>query len=300
MQLGKQLQKWRQERGISLEELAQQLNTAISHVKGIEAGEKMSSDELLQIARVLDEEPENKTIKKYYQRNGTTAFEAVGARLRFYREERGLSLNELGRQSGLSTAHLSEIERSLATPSLKTLERISKVLDIPTGSLFPADLDETLGQKVRRLREAMSITQKELGEILGVSYSMIAQIETDRVRPSLKILNHLADLFGVSAAYFVLDIEDEYYREQSGSIALRTALKRPQVRQVIDLLGAWTDKELEGLVGIIERLNTYRTPMDIQYQEVKAFLEKSTNEERQLVLDMIEIMQQPENKNEDD
>ncbi|HNX28012.1 MAG TPA: helix-turn-helix transcriptional regulator [Syntrophomonadaceae bacterium] len=293
MLLGKQLQKWRQEKGISLEELARQLNTALAKVIDIESGKEMSADELLQIAKILDDEPENKTINKYYKRNGETLTSAVGARLRFYREERGLSISELGRQAGLSAAHLSEIERSLATPSLKTLEKISQVLDIPTGSLLPADLDETLGQKVRRLREAMGITQKELGEMLGVSCNMITQIETDRTQPSLKVLNNLADLFGISSVYFVMDIENEYYREQYNANALKTALKRPEIRQVVDLIAAWTNKELEGLTGIIERLNTYRSPLDAQYHEVKEFLDRSTNEERQLLLDMIEIMKQP-------
>lgn len=253
----------------------------------------MSADELLKIARVLDEEPQNKTINKYYKRDGKTSTSAVGERLRFYREERGMSISELGRQAGLSAAHLSEIERSLATPSLKTLEKLSQVLDIPTGSLLPADLDETMGQKVRRLREAMGITQKELGEMLGVSYSMITQIETDRAQPSLKTLNNLADIFGISSFYFVLDIEDEYYREQNQSTALKTALKRPEIRKVIDLIAAWTNEELDGLAGIIERLNTFRAPLDVQYHEVKDFLDKSTNEERQLVLDMIELLKQP-------
>lgn len=291
MLLGKQLQKWRQEKGISLEELAQQLNTALSAVIDIEEGKEISADKLLQVARILDDEPEKNT-RKYYKKNGTST-ESVGSRLRFYREERGLSINELGRQAGLSAAHLSEIERSLATPSLKTLEKISQVLDVPAGSFLPADLDETMGQKVRRLREAMGITQKELGEMLEVSYSMIAQIETDRTQPSLKILNNLADYFGVSSFYFLVDNEDEIYREQYATNAFKTALKRPDIRKVIDLIAAWTDKELEGLVGIIERLNTYRSPLDAQYHEVKEFLEESTNEERQLLLDMIEIMKKP-------
>lgn len=297
MLLGKQLQKWRQEKGISLEELARQLNTALSAVIDIEEGKEISADKLLQVARILDDEPEVNT-RKYYRRNGVNTTESVGSRLRFYREERGLSINELGRQAGLSAAHLSEIERSLATPSLKTLEKISQVLDVPTGSFLPVDLDETLGQKVRRLREAMGITQKELGEMLGVSYSMVTQIETDRTQPSLRTLNNLADIFGISSVYFLMDNEDDYFREQYNSNALKTALKRPGIRKVIDLIAAWTDKELEGLVGIIEKLNTYRSPLDAQYHEVKEFLEKSTNEERQLILDMIDIMKKPSEEKE--
>jgi hypothetical protein len=64
----------------------------------------------------------------------------------------------------------------------------------------------------------------------------------------------------------------------------------------VDLIAAWTDQELLNLVGIIERLNTYRSPLDAQYKEIKTFLERTTNEERQVILDLIELIKKPELK----
>jgi transcriptional regulator with XRE-family HTH domain len=295
MSLGKQLKKWREEKGMSLEELAGQLNTALSSVMEIEQGKEMSAEMVLQVAKLLDEEP-SKNTDKYYQEK-TSSVESVGSRLRRLREERGLSLNELSRRSGVSAAHLSEIERSLSTPSLKTLDKLAQMIDVPTSQLFPINIEETLGQKVRRLRETMGLTQKDLGEMVGVSDSMITQIETDRTQPSLKILNNMGKSLGVNTSYFLMEsMEEELFIDQYNNNALKYALKRSTIRQVVDLIAVWTDKELLSLVGIIERLNTYRSPLDAQYREVKAFLDRSTNEERQVVLDLIDILKQPDEK----
>jgi transcriptional regulator with XRE-family HTH domain len=218
---------------------------------------------------------------------------ASGENLRRLREEKGISLNELSRRAGVSAAHISQIERSLATPSLKTLEKIAQVLEMPTSRLLPSVSDDGLGQKVKRLRELAGLTQKQLGEKIGVSYSMVTQIETCRTKPSLKVLNSLGKVFGVTPAYFLMDcLDEELSIDHYGNGSLRVALNRPEVRQVIDLIAAWTGSELASLAGIIQRLNTYRSPLDAQYQEVKEFLDHSTNEERQLVLNLIDLLRQ--------
>jgi transcriptional regulator with XRE-family HTH domain len=51
----------------------------------------------------------------------------------------------------------------LSTPSLKTLEKLAQVLNVPTSQLLSHHEDETIGQKVRRLRETRGLTQKDLG-----------------------------------------------------------------------------------------------------------------------------------------
>ncbi|HPF20421.1 MAG TPA: hypothetical protein PLC88_03700 [Syntrophomonas sp.] len=90
--------------------------------------------------------------------------------------------------------------------------------------------------------------------------------------------------------------EEDLYLDTYNNTTLKEALKRYEIRQVVDLIAAWTDQELLNLVGIIERLNTYRSPLDAQYNEIKTFLERSTNEERQVILDSIELIKKPELK----
>ncbi len=295
MSLGEQLKKWREEKGMTIEEVAGQLNIALSSLMEMEQSNEISPDVVLQIVKIFDREP-SKSTDKYYQKQNQT-IELVGSRLRRLREERGLSLNELSRKSGVSAAHLSEVERSLSTPSLKTLEKLAQVINVPTSQLFPINEEETLGQKVRRLRETMGLTQKDLGDMIGITDSMITQIETDRTQPSIKVLNNLGKSLGVNTSYFLMgSMDEDLYLDYYNNTTLKDALKRYEIRQVVDLIAAWTDPELLNLVGIIERLNTYRSPLDVQYSEIKTFLERSTNEERQVILDLIELIKKPEGK----
>ena len=52
--------------------------------------------------------------------------------------------------------------------------------------------------RVRELRELQSLTQKELGEMAGVSRQAINAIETGKYDPSIWLAYHLAQLFGLS------------------------------------------------------------------------------------------------------
>lgn len=61
----------------------------------------------------------------------------VGTTIRRLRSERGMSLQELSRASGVSAGMLSQIERDLANPSLKLLTKIQLALGTTAGALFP-------------------------------------------------------------------------------------------------------------------------------------------------------------------
>ncbi len=60
----------------------------------------------------------------------------VGQLLRQLREERGISIRELSRISGLSANALSMIERGLTSPSVSTLYRLTDALNVPITALF--------------------------------------------------------------------------------------------------------------------------------------------------------------------
>jgi XRE family transcriptional regulator, regulator of sulfur utilization len=60
----------------------------------------------------------------------------VGAAVREHRTARGMSLGELARACGLSRTILSRIESGAGNPSIETLWRISKALEVPLGALL--------------------------------------------------------------------------------------------------------------------------------------------------------------------
>src|SRR4051812_49856676 len=64
----------------------------------------------------------------------------------------------------------------------------------------PGGAEETIGQRLRRLRLERGLSQRELSAP-GVSYAYISRIEAGARRPSVKALRMLAAKLGVTAEY---------------------------------------------------------------------------------------------------
>jgi transcriptional regulator with XRE-family HTH domain len=70
--------------------------------------------------------------------SSSDAVAVLGARVRQLRRDRGLTLKALGREAELSHPFLSQVERGLARPSMRSVERIARALDVPLGTLWTA------------------------------------------------------------------------------------------------------------------------------------------------------------------
>ena len=73
----------------------------------------------------------------------------IGDRLRMRRRIRRLSLQQLAETTGLSVGLLSQVERNVSTPSLRSLREICEGLKMPMSWLFEAP-DETSSDVVVR------------------------------------------------------------------------------------------------------------------------------------------------------
>ena len=60
-----------------------------------------------------------------------------------------------------------------------------------------------LGQRIRKRREALNITQQELAQALGVTPQHISVVEQDKRVPSLTFLAKLSEKIGVSTDYLI-------------------------------------------------------------------------------------------------
>ncbi|MFZ0962906.1 MAG: helix-turn-helix transcriptional regulator [Terriglobia bacterium] len=60
----------------------------------------------------------------------------IGTRLRFLREEKGLSQGDVEKATGLLRCYISRLENGHTIPSLETLERFAAALDVPLFKLF--------------------------------------------------------------------------------------------------------------------------------------------------------------------
>lgn len=65
----------------------------------------------------------------------------VGARIKHFRNLAGLSQEKLAWQAGIAPAFLGQLERGLKSPTVKTLEKVTRALDISMAELFSGPVD---------------------------------------------------------------------------------------------------------------------------------------------------------------
>jgi transcriptional regulator with XRE-family HTH domain len=70
---------------------------------------------------------------------GLSWSEGIGQKLRRRRKVKRLSLKELAQKAGLSIGLLSQIERGVSTPSLRSLNQVCQALEMPMAWLFDQD-----------------------------------------------------------------------------------------------------------------------------------------------------------------
>ncbi|WP_256972541.1 helix-turn-helix domain-containing protein [Saccharibacillus sp. O23] len=97
----------------------------------------------------------------------------------------------------------------------------------------------TFGSRLKLLRSEKRLTQKDFAKLMNISESAVGMYERDEREPSFKILNQIADYFGVSYDYLL------------GSSIART----PEEGMAFSDGGRnWTEEEMQIAESIIETL----------------------------------------------
>jgi transcriptional regulator with XRE-family HTH domain len=90
----------------------------------------------------------------------------VGEKIKQLRERKGLSLKEVADATGFSTALLSQMENHLVSPSLGSLIKLAKALEVRVGDFF----GETQGEPFAIVRKNERKTISRFASKEGVSY----------------------------------------------------------------------------------------------------------------------------------
>jgi len=94
------------------------------------------------IKKPFDVDEFNETIEKILKNKGLLTnpeeelHKTIGASIRNFRKERGLTLKQLARRTGLSVSLLSQIERAESSASVSSLYKLSAALDVKLTDLF--------------------------------------------------------------------------------------------------------------------------------------------------------------------
>lgn len=113
-----------------------------------------------------------------------------------------------------------------------------------------------VGSVLKRLRHQHSLTQAELAELIGVSYSSISMIELGKRTPSLEVLELLADHFNVSIDYLTgKDSKSIYYLDPETAKLAEELHNRSDLRALLDAGRKTKPEELRYLIKLLEGTN---------------------------------------------
>jgi transcriptional regulator with XRE-family HTH domain len=146
----------------------------------------------------------------------------LGARLRSLRQARRLTLRDVSQRAGVTESFLSQVERDVTSPSIATLQRIARALDLSIAQLF-AEEPET-GRVVRReaRRTVAYPGLKSVDEFLTANMAGRLQLILSTIEPGggtgAEPYTHDSDEEVVVVLSGVLDlwVADEHYVLREG------------------------------------------------------------------------------------
>jgi transcriptional regulator with XRE-family HTH domain len=97
----------------------------------------------------------------------------IGATIRTYRQQKGMSQGDIEKRTGLLRCYLSRVENGHTVPSLETLQKIAYALDLHLAQFFS---DEVVSREMSSLR----LTEEEIRFLTQIQRYAARLSENDR------------------------------------------------------------------------------------------------------------------------
>ncbi|MDG4770306.1 MULTISPECIES: helix-turn-helix domain-containing protein [Micromonosporaceae] len=112
--------------------------------------------------------------------DGDARQDLVGARMRQFRKEQGLTLRGLASRANLSIGFLSQVERGVSSIGLTALNSVAAALDRPVAEFFSAEPTETAEDPQGSLPVHFTLTRADNGATEYVSGQQTYRMLSDR------------------------------------------------------------------------------------------------------------------------
>jgi len=149
--------------------------------------------------------------------------QSIGREVRAFRERLGLTIAELAKGSGISSGMLSKVENGTTSPSLASLQALSRALNVPVTALFRS-YEES--HQASFVKAGQGLTIERRGTRAGHQYQLLGHTPHGRlmVEPYLITLSEQSDVFPIfqhAGLEFLYILEGEMgYRHGSKTYAL--------------------------------------------------------------------------------
>jgi transcriptional regulator with XRE-family HTH domain len=119
---------------------------------------------------------------------------AIGHQVREFRNKLGMTVADLGRQAGLSAGMMSKIENGVTSPSLSTLQALSRALNVPVTAFFRKFEEQ---RDATFIKNGQGLLIERRGTRAGHQYQLLGHSigKSLVVEPYLVTLTETSDVF---------------------------------------------------------------------------------------------------------
>ncbi len=119
---------------------------------------------------------------------------AIGHQVREFRMKLGMTVADLGRQAGLSAGMMSKIENGVTSPSLSTLQALSRALNVPVTAFFRKFEEQ---RDATFIKNGQGLVIERRGTRAGHQYQLLGHSigKSLVVEPYIVILTERSDVF---------------------------------------------------------------------------------------------------------
>ena len=155
------------------------------------------------------------------------------ALLRAVRKQRGLTLEALAQQTGLTKSYLSKIERRRSTPSIAVALKVAKALDVDVGRLFSEDAAQEKITVERATGNAAGERYRVLASsLLGKTMSPFVVRPTEQLADDPHPEHAGQEFMFVHAGTIEFDYGDQTFTLEAGDSAYFDASVSHKIRAV--------------------------------------------------------------------
>lgn len=140
----------------------------------------------------------------------------MGSRIKKQREKARLSQDKLAEKLGMKRTNIANYEAGRVIPPSNVLRDLTNIFNITADYLIIKDGVYDLGIAIKEEREEQGLTQKELGEFIGVDQRKLSHYELGTIPVPYEFAEKIAEAFGMSSAEFLekYNMFDEHIPEE--------------------------------------------------------------------------------------
>jgi transcriptional regulator with XRE-family HTH domain len=126
----------------------------------------------------------------------------------------------------------------------------------------------TIGERIKKIRIEQGHSQENYASLIGISRSLLAQIERDNTKPALSILSNIVRISNVSYSYLIEGVNDKIYDKIYDKVMEENApkyevLNKSDKEKELEKQVEYYRGKVEALMAVIKELSKVNTAIEV-------------------------------------